>query len=174
VDELDEVTRLAVAARDGDVAAAAELVRATQRDVWRLCAYLCGREAADDLTQDTYLRAWTALPRYDVRSSARTWLLSIARRVAADHVRALQRERRRDQRAASRPGAVAPPDEEVALAHLLDQLDARRRTAFVLTQLVGLSYEEAAEVCRCPVGTIRSRVARARGELLLHLGADSS
>jgi RNA polymerase sigma-70 factor (ECF subfamily) len=49
---------------------------------------------------------------------------------------------------------------------LVDGLDADRRDALMLTQVLGLSYAEAAEVCRCPVGTIRSRVARARDDLL--------
>ena len=169
----DEVTRHAVAARDGGVAAAAAFIRATQPDVWRLCAYLAGRDAADDLTQETYLRAWSALPRFDVRSSARTWLLSIARRVAADHIRATQRARRRDQWLTA-PDPIAAPDDAIALADLLDRLDSRRRTAFVLTQLVGVSYEEAARICRCPVGTIRSRVARAREDLLRHLGSPTA
>ncbi|MGW3628203.1 sigma factor-like helix-turn-helix DNA-binding protein [Streptomyces sp. NPDC000880] len=55
---------------------------------------------------------------------------------------------------------------------LLSHLNADRRSSFVLTQLLGLSYEEAAQVCGCPVGTIRSRVARARADLIEALGAD--
>ena len=55
--------------------------------------------------------------------------------------------------------------EALAVGDLLAGLDRDRRVAFVLTQLLGLSYEEAATVCECPVGTIRSRVARARDEL---------
>ena len=53
-----------------------------------------------------------------------------------------------------------------AVADLLARLDADRREAFVLTQLLGLPYAEAAEVAGCPVGTIRSRVARARADLV--------
>ena len=60
--------------------------------------------------------------------------------------------------------------EGVALRALLAELDPDRREAFVLTQVVGLSYAEAAEVCGCPVGTIRSRVARARDHLVAALG----
>jgi RNA polymerase sigma-70 factor (ECF subfamily) len=60
----------------------------------------------------------------------------------------------------------ADPAESVALRGLLDVLDPDRREAFVLTQVVGLSYAEAADVCNCPVGTIRSRVARARADLV--------
>jgi RNA polymerase sigma-70 factor (ECF subfamily) len=61
---------------------------------------------------------------------------------------------------------VAAPDEHVVLRAVIGQLPEDRRTAFVLTQVLGLSYAEAAEVCRCPIGTIRSRVARARAELV--------
>ena len=57
------------------------------------------------------------------------------------------------------------PADAVLLVQLLAGLDPQRRAAFVLTQLLGLSYAEAGEVCGCPVGTIRSRVARARADL---------
>lgn len=69
--------------------------------------------------------------------------------------------------------AVSAPAGEVELSHLVSGLDADRREAFVLTQVLGLPYAEAAEVCRVPIGTIRSRVARARADLLDALdGAD--
>ena len=67
---------------------------------------------------------------------------------------------------------TADPAEAVTSRALLDALDPDRREAFVLTQLVGLSYAEAADVCGCPVGTIRSRVARARAELVDQFGSD--
>jgi RNA polymerase sigma-70 factor (ECF subfamily) len=57
---------------------------------------------------------------------------------------------------------------------VLDVLDRDRREAFVLTQLLGMSYAEAADVCGCPVGTIRSRVARARGDLVAAFGGGAS
>ena len=60
---------------------------------------------------------------------------------------------------------AAPRGGEVELDHLVAALDDDRRIAFVLTQVLGLSYEEAAEACGCPVGTIRSRVSRARHDL---------
>jgi RNA polymerase sigma-70 factor (ECF subfamily) len=59
--------------------------------------------------------------------------------------------------------------ESAAVGDLLARLDADRREAFVLTQVVGMSYAEAAEVAGCPVGTIRSRVARARADLVAAL-----
>ena len=167
MDEYDEVTLAALRARRGDAAAATAFVRATQADVWRLCAHLGDVGAADDLTQDTYARAFASLHRFLGRSSARTWLLSIARRVCADAVRGAQRTRRLPQ-----PQERVGPDvaDSVAVRALIAGLDPDRREAFVLTQLLGLSYAEAADVCSCPVGTIRSRVARARADLVDALG----
>jgi RNA polymerase sigma-70 factor (ECF subfamily) len=172
---MDDLERIATDAAGGDPLAAAALVRRTQADVWRLCAALGDRSSADDLTQETYLRAFGALHRFEGRSSLRTWLLAIARRVCADAVRA--RRRRRvvligDEHLEAFSGADGTDRvaESAGVADLLGRLDADRREAFVLTQLFGLSYAEAAEVADCPVGTIRSRVARARGDLVASLG----
>jgi RNA polymerase sigma-70 factor, ECF subfamily len=162
----DEVTEVALRARRGDTAAATAFVRATQTDVWRLCAHLGSRASAEDLAQETYARAFASLHRFAGRSSARTWLLGIARRVCADAVRSAVRARSVPVGAA----IVADPADSVALQELLAALDDERREAFVLTQLVGLSSAEAAEVAGCPVGTIRSRVARARDELVAAFG----
>jgi RNA polymerase sigma-70 factor (ECF subfamily) len=161
------VTSLALAARSGDGAALHGFVRATQADVWRLCAHLADRSSADDLTQETYARALASLPGFRGDASAKTWLLTIARRAVADDIRARQRHRRRDAAASSgRPSLSPGPDSSVPLAVAVEALDHDRRAAFVLTQMLGLSYAEAAEVCCCPVGTIRSRVARAREDLV--------
>jgi len=136
--------------------------------VWRLCSQLVRREQADDVTQEVYLRAWRALPSFRGDSSSRTWLLSIARRTCADAVRELRRRRRLMGRL--EVNEVAPdPTRAVAVEALLADLDPDRRTAFVLTQVLGLSYAEAAEICDCPVGTIRSRVARSRADLIARL-----
>ncbi len=169
MDAVDAVTEAALRARGGDAAAARAFVRATQADVWRLCAHLSSPSAADDLAQETYARAFASLHRFAGRSAARTWLLSIARRVCADAVRAAVRSRAVapvdvDDR------SVADPADSVMLRALLEALDRDRREAFVLTQVVGLSYAEAADVCGCPVGTIRSRVARARADLVEAFG----
>jgi RNA polymerase sigma-70 factor (ECF subfamily) len=107
------------------------------------------------------------LPEFAGRSSARTWLLGIARRACADHIRALVRRRRLDARlAAEAPVHVPDPVGLLAAAELLRRLPEDRRSAFVLTQVLGLSYAEAAEAEQVPVGTIRSRVARARVQLV--------
>jgi RNA polymerase sigma-70 factor (ECF subfamily) len=166
----DDATAAALRARRGDTAAAQAFVRATQADVWRLCAHLGSLQSADDLTQETYARAFTALYRFAGRSSVRTWLLGIARHVCADAVRSAVRERAVTAPPYLRERLGADPGESVALRALLDGLDPDRREAFVLTQIVGLSYAEAADVCKCPVGTIRSRVARARDDLVVGYG----
>ncbi|SHG81920.1 sigma-70 family RNA polymerase sigma factor [Streptoalloteichus hindustanus] len=174
----DDITGWAMAARRGDRAALERFVRATQQDVWRFAAHLTDSQLAEDLAQETYVRALGSIGRFEGRSSARTWLLSIARRVAADHIRAVRvRPRQADvpdwQQAAeqARSGAGTRFEEYVALRELVDALDPERREAFFLTQALGLSYAEAAEVCDCPIGTIRSRVARAREELISSLGS---
>src|SRR3954454_20901533 len=169
-DEVDELTQVALRARRGDAGAAAAFVRATQADVWRLCAHLGSPALADALTQDTYARAFASLHRFLGRSSARTWLLSIARRACADAVRSAVRDRHLLAKPA-RP--VEDPAGSVAIRTLVATLEPERREAFVLTQIVGLSYAEAADVCACPVGTIRSRVARARADLVDALGDQS-
>ncbi|MEU0943231.1 sigma-70 family RNA polymerase sigma factor [Streptomyces canus] len=167
-------TAWALAARAGDTDAVDRFVRALHHDVLRYVSYLCADpQSVDDLAQDTFLRALGSLHRFEGRSSARTWLLSIARRAVSDGFRhAAARPRRYDgpdwQAAVERaqPRDVPGFDDGIALLDLLGALSEERREAFVLTQLLGLSYEEAAAVSGCPVGTVRSRVARARGVLM--------
>jgi len=172
---VDDITKLAVAAGAGDRVAMTTFVRRTQADVWRVCAHLGDADTADDLTQETYLRALPALAGFRGESSARTWLLAIARPVCADSVRSRTRYRRMVERVARRrtPSAEPAVSGPIELDHLVAALDTDRREAFVLTQVLGLRYEEAAAVCGCPVGTIRSRVARARADLVAALDADA-
>lgn len=146
-----------------------------QADVWRFHAYRAGPGAADDLTQETFVRAFSSLPRFAGRASARAWLLSIARRVVVDSIRsAVARPRLHssddwqavaEQHAAQQHSGRAFED-LVETQMLLGGLDPERREALVLTQMLGLSYQEAADVCGVPVGTVRSRIARARADLL--------
>jgi len=169
---VDPLTRDLLAARAGDRVAFGAAVRASQADVWRFCAHLVGRVDADDVTQDVYIRAVRALPGFRGDASGRTWLLAIARHACADAVRRRARGRRRDQAAAAR-AALRSADraEAVAVEELIASLPADQRVAFVLTQLHGLAYDEAASVCGVPIGTIRSRVARARADLVARLRA---
>ncbi|MFF8638796.1 sigma-70 family RNA polymerase sigma factor [Streptomyces pilosus] len=173
----ESTTAWALAARGGDPAAVEHFVRALHRDVRHYVTYLSADpQAAEDLAQDTFLRALGSLHRFEGRSSARTWLLSIARRAVIDSYRyASARPRPADtddwQAAAegAQPRGLPGFDDGVALAELLDALPEERREAFVLTQLLGLPYAEAAELSDCPVGTVRSRVARARSSLIRSL-----
>jgi RNA polymerase sigma-70 factor, ECF subfamily len=160
----DEASTWALAAREGDPVAMAAFVRATQTEVWRFVAALVDSAAADDLAQETYLRAFRALTTFEGRSSARTWLLGIARRTCADHIRLVTRQRRLAARLTALPDAPTGEDPAgpLSAADLLRRLPDDRRAAFALTQVLGLSYAEAAEAEGVPIGTIRSRVARAR------------
>jgi RNA polymerase sigma-70 factor (ECF subfamily) len=167
----EAVTELALAAARGNARALEAFIKATQQDVWRFVTYLSDASAADDLTQETFLRAIGAIERFSGRSSARTWLLAIARRVVADHIRHAQ----------SRPRTASGADPDhyrsgdrhargfedlVEVTTMIASLTTEQREALLLTQLLGLPYADAAAVCGCPVGTIRSRVARARDALL--------
>lgn len=175
---MDDLTALALAAGRGERAPLEVFVRRTQADVWRLCHHLGDADTTDDLTQETYERAIKALPRYRGDAPARAWLLGIARRTCADSVRRRVRGRRladrlRQEAEADLGAGIEPDGAGLSdLTPLLRSLDEDRREAFVLTQVVGLSYAEAAEACGCPVGTIRSRVARARGDLIAAMGTE--
>lgn len=170
----DELTDLLLAAREGDRLALSVVVRRLYPDVVRYCAVRVAPEVAEDVAQDVFLRVVRGVPRFEGRSSARTWVFAIAHNACADAVRG--RVRRRDREEVGLPpgaeaGGGAPgADDGLGLALLLDELDAERRDAFVLTQLSGMTYAEAAALLDVPIGTIRSRVARAREDLirLLH------
>jgi RNA polymerase sigma-70 factor (ECF subfamily) len=161
--DADDLEAVAERAAAGDGVAFAAFVRATQADVRRFCATFVDPDSADDLAQETYVRAHRALPSYDGRSAVRTWLIGIARHVCLTEIRTRSR-RRRLWRGEHRP-VEADPTRAIDLWDCIRRLPPDRRDAFVLTQLFGFSYDETAEVFRCPVGTIRSRVARARDDL---------
>ena len=167
---MDRLSRLALDAVAGDAEAGEQLVRESYPDVWRLCATLVDRRSADDLAQETFSRAFRGLAGYRGDSSVRTWLLSVTRHTCIDELRSRRRRRRHQA-----PWSAVDPDHQLlspdashksTVGDLLARLDPDRRAAFVLTQHLGLTYAEAGVVCDCPAGTIRSRVARARAELV--------
>jgi RNA polymerase sigma-70 factor (ECF subfamily) len=173
---VDQLTGSLVAARDGDEHALAAAIRTAQPELRRFLRPLVDAAELEDVVQDTFVRAYRALPRFRAESSGRTWLLVIARRAAADATRGRVRQRRlrfRAERSAG-PAVTGDPGDEHALSDLVGALEPERREAFVLTQLVGCPYVEAAEICGVPVGTIRSRVARAREQLLEQVHAARS
>lgn len=164
---MTELDRTALRAARGDRAAFEAVCRELADDVWRYCRALTGdHDLAHDAAQDTFVRAATAIGRFRGDAPVRVWLLAIARRAVADAIRREQRQRR------SRPVADVPvgsaPDHagHVDVQHLIADLEDSLRQAFVLTQVIGLSYEEAAAAAGTRVGTIRSRVHRARARLV--------
>jgi RNA polymerase sigma-70 factor, ECF subfamily len=169
----DDLGFLLEAAAHGDDRAARRFVEATITSLSRLCHVLGSGDDVDDLVQETYLKAFSAAQAQRPTGSVLPWLLTIGRRTCADAVRRRVRQRRTHEAVVSlRPRAHTAAHTYVG--DVIDSVSADRREAFVLTQFVGLSYDEAASVLDCPVGTIRSRVARARRDLLAAVNADAS
>lgn len=161
----DPLRSLFEAAREGDDRAVRELVARTQPVVWRVCSVLGSSGDEEDLVQETYLHALRSASTYRGEAPVQSWLLAIARHVCADHVRRRARQRRLVDRISRNTVRDDAPQPE-SVAQLLANLLPEQREAFQLTQIAGLSYEEAAAVIGCPIGTVRSRVARGRVALL--------
>ena len=123
---MDHLTRLLVAAKDGDRRALERFVAETQADVWRVCRYLGDRDDADDLAQETYERAIGSIHRFRGDGSARGWLLTIARRTCVDHTRRASRRRRLGRQAMH----------EATSGSMEGTLDRRRHDAAVSTSTI--------------------------------------
>jgi len=131
---------------------------------------LCGRpDMADDLVQETLLKAWAAQARFEPGTSMRAWTFVILRNAYLTDMRRNRFRGEYDEGVAERI-LVAPAGQEGPI-HLADMhralltLPTERREALLLVGAGGFSYEEAAEICGCAVGTIKSRVGRARAAL---------
>ena len=131
---------------------------------------LCGRpDMADDLVQEALLKAWAAQARFEPGTSMRAWTFVILRNAYLTDMRRNRFRGEYDETVAERI-LVAPAAQEGPL-HLSDmhrallQLPPERREALLLVGAGGFSYEEAAQICDCAVGTIKSRVGRARATL---------
>jgi RNA polymerase sigma-70 factor, ECF subfamily len=161
------VTSLEAAARQaarGDGQAFEAVCRALQDDVWRYCYALAGdRELAAEAAQETFLRSVRAIRRFRGEAPVRVWCLTLARRATAE---VLRRARREPRVGTGCPVEELVPGPSVEAQLLVEQLPADLRQAFVLTQVLGLSYAETARVMGCAVGTVRSRVFRARARLV--------
>lgn len=158
---LREVVSRAV---EGDDTAIAEFVALTESDVWKLCHALGSDGDVEDLVQETYLRAIRSMGSFRGDARVMAWLMRIGRNVCADHVRIRQRERALVERLEPRVRDVEWIEPSFA-SDLLAGLARPHLEAFVLTQMLDMSYEMAAVVLDCPVGTVRSRIFRARKEL---------
>jgi RNA polymerase sigma factor (sigma-70 family) len=138
---------------------------------------LCGRpDLADDLVQETAIKAWAARARFAPGTNFRAWTFAILRNYFLSELRRNRRQVDYDPEAHERL-LVMEPDQEGPL-HLLDmeaalrKLSPDRREAVLLIGASGFTYEDAAEICNCAIGTMKSRVARARAELASLLDAD--
>ena len=162
-----DVEAAARRAARGDGAAFEAVCRTLQDDVWRYCYALTGdRELAFEAAQETFLRAVTAIRRFRGDGPVRVWLLVIARRAVAGIITRERRAPLLTEDGVAPDRGTADATGRVVVEQLVAALPDDLRQAFVLTQVLGLPYEQAAIIADCPVGTIRSRVFRSRSRLL--------
>ncbi len=175
---------LADRARAGDVRAYGELVVRFQDRIYNACRRICGHhEDARDLTQETFLRAYRSLERFEHKSAFGTWLFRIAMNLAFSHRKkpALRLVRSLDDGAEGRGGSAAdrivdarrgrPSDAaevkeaRCRVSEALESLDEHHRAVLVLRDIEGFDYERIAEILDIARGTVKSRVFRARAAL---------
>jgi RNA polymerase sigma-70 factor (ECF subfamily) len=177
--ELDDVT-LSRAQR-GDERAWRALIERYQRPVFallsRMLSPIARRDLVEDLAQETFVRAFRALPGFDRSAAGRlsSWLLTIATRLALDDLR--QRRAPRESLHASHlqlAGAARPDRRLVAeiVTRAVERLSPDHRAVILLREVHGLDYDEIASALAISVGTVKSRLYRARGELRAALGED--
>lgn len=173
------------AARTGQTEAFGILVRRYQKRIYRVVVHLLRDAAeAEDVTQDTFVRAYGALDRFDGRSQPFTWMYRIAVNLSLNVIRSQKSSRRAttpdDPRIESflveRRAGIADPagqaaDRQLAMTMCegLDELSETLRTTLILVSIDGLSHAEAAEVLGCPEGTVAWRVHEARRKLKAYL-----
>jgi RNA polymerase sigma-70 factor (ECF subfamily) len=160
-------------ARLGDAEAFHALLLPRQASLRRLAFAFTGNwDEADDLAQEAMVKAFRALGSFEERSAFSTWLYSIARSVCRDWHRRLSGDRFQLAELDDRVGEGLLQDELLEKRELsevlwsaIQRLDPEFRTTLVLSDVEGLSYQEIAEVEDVPVGTVRSRLSRARARL---------
>jgi RNA polymerase sigma-70 factor (ECF subfamily) len=185
-DEAELVRRCAV----GDQAACADLVNAHERMIYQLAYHLLGtREEALDLSQEVFLRVFRTLGTFRGQSSLKTWIYRIVINQARNRQRWWRRRRQGDQISLDQHVTAhgdlpekadqAAPDRVLArkqaaarLWAAMDRLPFDQRTAIVLREFDGLSYEEIAFSLDIAVGTVKSRLTRARQALRMDLAED--
>ena len=133
---------------------------------------------ADDLVQDTLIKAWSNRDKFEPGTNLRAWLFTILRNTYYTQVIRRRREVR-DETGEYANNVRTPPTQDWsvavrALQAALGQLPTEHREALILVGAAGLSYEEAAEICGCALGTIKSRVNRARARLLKIMDAEEA
>lgn len=157
-------------ARQGDLAAFEDLVRTYQADVWRFAYHFTRDHAlAEDVTQEAFIRAFRFLGGFRGDARFTSWLFRIARNCALDAIR--ERKAHIDRRA---PAPVGPtdPQERIELQAALAAVSGEHREPFLLIEVFGLTYQEAADVLGVRVGTVKSRMHRARKAMLRALAVE--
>lgn len=172
-------THWAELAQRGDRAAFGELVRRHQDRIYRHLVRLTGsREEALELAQETFIRAWQALPGWRPQAQLRTWLFRIASNAAMDLLRRrkLVEFRELDAQFDAVSGEAGPEarlESRQSIAELekaLARIPPDQREAVLLREVEGLSYAEIGAVTGANEGTVKSRLARARGALAAAYG----
>jgi RNA polymerase sigma-70 factor (ECF subfamily) len=154
----DEDVALSRRAAAGDSAAFAMLVEKHERPLRSFLARAVGPDAADDIAQDAFLKAWRAAGQYDGRARYSTWLTQIAWRCRIDALRKQRQPIQGDEAVAE----AAAPSAEVE--DMLSRLSESERAALVLCEGHGWTHSEAAELLDMPLGTLKSTVARAKAK----------
>jgi RNA polymerase sigma-70 factor (ECF subfamily) len=138
---------------------------------------LChNRELAEDLVQETLTKAWVARAHFELGTNMKAWLFTILRHELYSHGRRAWRQVSWDAGKGER--IEAPADQQLwaaelnDTAHVLHSLPDHQRDAVILVSAGGFSYDEAAEMCGVPIGTMKSRVARGRAALMETLAAN--
>jgi RNA polymerase sigma-70 factor (ECF subfamily) len=176
-------------AQQGNDEAFAQLVEQYQTPVYNLCYRMLGEpESAEDAAQESFLRVYQNISRYDRQRPFATWLLSIAAHYCIDRLRrrkfsliSLDAEREDDDRPMELPDADAPNpereavrrEEQAALQAVLQQLDATDRAAIVLRYWYDFSEIEISQSLSLTVSAVKSRLHRARKEIARRLQASS-
>lgn len=155
------------AAQNGDVDAFEELVRRYQTSIYRVALRMLGSGAdAQDAVQETFVRAWRALPRFRHDSAISTWLYRIVTRRALDRIASRRSTGTLDEvevEAGPDPAQAAEHQERLrAIRRAIAKLPPDQRAALVLREFEGLSYQEVAQVLGASVPAVKTRIHRAR------------
>ncbi len=170
---MDDATRDLLLAQDGDDQAFSRVIRACEEDVRRFCRWFgqCNDDV-DDITQETFLRAYRGLQSFRGYATAKSWLMSIARRVCLDHAEKRSKEQSVVNGLVRKQEISVETGYSIEIRELINALPSQFREAFVLVRILGFGYDEVAAILQCPRGTVQSRVARARILLAQQVGAD--
>ena len=174
----DAIETLIQRCLQGDQIAWDLIVRQYWRKVFNVAYKFVGKhDAAEDLTQDIFLKIFKSLDTFDRRANFQTWLISISRNLCIDHYRSVRKERETIDRdvdaneltpASAEPGPVAAleqRDRVTLLRQAMAELPDALRTAVLMRDIQELSYQEIADKLRLPEGTVKSRINRGRTEL---------